>query len=510
MRVPAAAEPLGIDQGLFASAARALARGEVLYRDVWDQKPPAIFLTYLLAFNVFGWTPAAIAWLDLVVSAMTTLVLLSIVRRLNGSVMGLTAAGLFAALTMPSWLYRHGGFLERSVAETFIALAVACAAWCAVAIREDRRPSLFAAGLGLFSGVAVAYKPNAGIYFVALLGWCLLYRRRDAAPARLLVAAALGAAVAPAATVIWLWSHGVLAEARVALVDFNRFYVAQGLAPAQFALDYSKAVWLRFKTDPLWAAGGVGVLMALWSLARTRRLEPVAGLGVAWGGAAALVIALNGVRLFNTYFVQALPPLAIVAAWTLAGAVAPGRPRRVAAAAALIVMAVLLGRRDYPGRVLESAEADFEQWRGRGDPMAYLERFGGYATGGGYSARANAEVAAYVRAHTAPADRIYQFGINSAGLYFAADRLMAQRFLRVNEFVPATFPAHGFDLASVAAELEERRPVYLVFEQLHTGTTMADAVDRLEQAPALEALLQSYDREIRIEDYTLYRRRASP
>ncbi len=33
---------------------------------------------------------------------------------------------------MPGWLYRHDGFLERSVCETFIVVCVALSAWCAV------------------------------------------------------------------------------------------------------------------------------------------------------------------------------------------------------------------------------------------------------------------------------------------------------------------------------------------------------------------------------------------
>ena len=39
------AEPLGIDQSLWASAVRGLARGQRLYRDVWEQRPPGIYLT---------------------------------------------------------------------------------------------------------------------------------------------------------------------------------------------------------------------------------------------------------------------------------------------------------------------------------------------------------------------------------------------------------------------------------------------------------------------------------
>ena len=81
VRVPSIAEPLGTDQGLWASAARALSRGQLLYRDVWDQKPPGIFLLYLSAFDVLGWTPAAVNWLDIVASLLTAIVLFATLRR---------------------------------------------------------------------------------------------------------------------------------------------------------------------------------------------------------------------------------------------------------------------------------------------------------------------------------------------------------------------------------------------------------------------------------------------
>ena len=75
VRIAAIAEPLGIDQSLWASAVRGMSRGQLLYRDVWEQRPPGIYFTYLAGFNLFGWTPAAVAWLDILASAATTLLL---------------------------------------------------------------------------------------------------------------------------------------------------------------------------------------------------------------------------------------------------------------------------------------------------------------------------------------------------------------------------------------------------------------------------------------------------
>src|SRR4051812_10631077 len=165
LRVPSIAEPLGIDQSLWASAVRGMARHQLLYRDVWEQRPPGIYFTYLVGFRVFGWTPAAVAWMDILAAGATTLLLFAIVRRLGNVTTGAISAALYAALTMPGWLYRHDGFLERSVCETFIVLSVALASWCAIEWRTVVSLSLSdtsgrlprwayasAAGVGLFGG----------------------------------------------------------------------------------------------------------------------------------------------------------------------------------------------------------------------------------------------------------------------------------------------------------------------------------------------------------------------
>ena len=511
LRVVTIAEPLGIDQSLWASAVRGMSRGQRLYRDVWEQRPPGIYFIYLLAFSVFGWTAAAIAWLDLLASAVTTILLFTIGRVLRNTTTGALAAALYAALTMPSWLYRHGGFLERSVCETFIAMCAALGALCAVMF-PARRSTICAFGLGLCAGAAIVFKPNAGLYLPALLLWMALYAR--AAPAGgtmsvvpILGAAALGTIVAPVLTLLWLWRLDLLHEARIAVVDFNRFYVGQGFTPGKYAIDFSKAVFLRMKTDPLWLAGGAGTLIVVWELARTRRLRPLPGLAVIWGAAAALVIVVNGARLFNSYFIQAFPPLALLAAWLLTDA--PGAPstRRIIATVTGVAMLVVLGQQHYVANVMESSRADLAMLRGTIDPGAYLDSFGGYAeTSRGYSAKANAELAEYVHAHTTPDDRVFLFGISGAGVYFLADRLTAHRFLRVNFFVATDFADPRFRLPAVAADLAAARPRYLIFEQLHSASDMGKTVDALTADPIVIKLLEGYQRETQIEDFTLYRR----
>ena len=509
LRSVSVAEPLGIDQSLWASAVRGMSRGQLLYRDVWEQRPPGIYWTYLAAFHVFGWTAGTVAILDLCAAAATTTLLYLIARPLSGPTTGALAAALYATLTMPAWLYRYSGFLERSVSETFIVACAAAGFWCAVRFRGSGRYA-YAFGAGVAAGAAMIFKPNAGLYLPAILVWAALYRTepRSAAPRPFvwpLALAGAGAAVMPTLAIVWLWRLGTLGDAKIAVVDFNRFYVSQGFTVGGYALDFSKAVWLRMKTEPLWLAGGVGSLIALWDLARRRRLSPLAGVAVIWGAAAALVIVVNGARLFNSYFIQALAPLSLLSAWVLTESARASRPRRVIAAVTGVLMAVVLLQRHYPAKVFGSARADFDVLRGRTDTTAYLEGFGGYDNRRGYSARANSEVAAYVRDRTAPGDQIYLFGINGAGIYFAADRLTAHRFLRVNFFVPPEFPDPSFTLEAVTAELAAKRPRYIVFERLHSPSAMGKAVDSLTEHPAVVRLLERYRPEATIEDFTVYR-----
>ena len=309
LRVPSIAEPLGIDQGLWASGARALSRGQVLYQDVWDHKPPGIFLTYLAIFNVFGWTAASIAWADILAAAAVTVLLFAVVRRESNAPMAALAAALYATLTMPAWLYSHGGFLERSVNETFITLCAAAAALFASHWRRHATlPALVA--LGVFGGAAVAYKPNAGVFLPALFVWAWLYRQREGGGAksafRAAAVVALSALAVPALVGIWLWSEGILREAWVASVATISRTSASAKPPRITLCEYARAIWLRMKTDPLWLAGGIGSVAAAWQLLASKRLDPLPALAVAWGGAAAIAIYANGAWLFNSYFSQAL------------------------------------------------------------------------------------------------------------------------------------------------------------------------------------------------------------
>lgn len=513
LRVPSIVAPLGIDQGLWASAVRGMARGMSLYQDVWEQRPPGIYLIYLWGFRLLGWTAATVVWLDILAAAATTVLLAAIAYRLAGRTAAALSAALFAALTMPAGLYGYGGLLERSVCETFIVVCVACSAYCAAVLRE-RASMTLAVMLGVAAGAAVVLKPNAGIYAPFILGWLVVAWRRGAAakPAaasmiRMVAAMVAGGLVVPLLTVLWLWLRGLIPEAQLAVVDFNRWYVGEAFTLDSFVDGFSRAIVYRGRRDPLWLAAGVGCLLAAWDLLRRRPLDPVASLAIWWGAASALTIAVQGVRLYSTYFIQAYPPLALLSAWTLMQIADRATVRRAIGAVTAVLMLVLLVRYGYVARAVSWTRVDLAALRGDLPAAEYLERFGGYGeTSRGYSARANQEVADYIRQHTQPDDRVFLFGINGASLYFLADRMPAHRFLRANFFATTEFPNAAFRVDAVVQDLKRARPVYLLFERLKSAAEWARIIDALPERAEVAELLSGYKLEAQVEDFAIYRR----
>ncbi len=86
-------EPLDIDQTVYALIAHEMKAGRALYADLWDHKPPAIFLTYWVGETLCGYGPRSIYCMGLAASVMT---LIGVYRAGSAHPWG-RASGLWAA-----------------------------------------------------------------------------------------------------------------------------------------------------------------------------------------------------------------------------------------------------------------------------------------------------------------------------------------------------------------------------------------------------------------------------
>ncbi len=509
VRLPGIVEPMGPDQGVYATIGWGLQRGLTLYRELWELKPPGIYLTYLLGFDLFGARETSIFWLDYVAGALTALVMFDLGRRAVSLRFGALAAALFAAGTLPAARHAYGGFLERAISERFISLLAAAAAWATVAA-VTRARDRWSVAAGAFVGLAVVFKPFALVYWPAWVFWTWLVA--DMARARrFAVYSALGVTVAPLAALAWMAAHGVMGEAWIALVQFNTAYLAVGSKGVAYILDrFAHEVWLRVRADEVWGLGSLSACAALCAW-RWRATRPgwVASLGIVWLGAALVAIPANGPRMFMTYFVPPLVPLCLLVAWLFDQTLGSRQRWRVVTGVLLIGLSgAMIVRSGSLNRAVSITRWDARHLFGQTGREEYLGRFRS-KDGLAFSAADNARLAEYIRAHTDPRDRIFVFGM-TGGTYFSSGRLPASRFLFVYPAVSSLVDRPEFHVEGLAAELARTAPCYVVLQRHNrdsfSGWRAADSF----ASPAMATLLRSYRQETEIGDFVLYRRNAGP
>jgi hypothetical protein len=501
-RLPALAEPVGIDQGIFGTAAWGMQEGLRLYTDLWDQKPPGVHLTYRAGFALLGISPSSIFWMDFLAALACAALLFVWGRAAVGPRLGVTAAAVFAAGSLPALRFSYGGFLERAVPETFITVLLTAAAF-AVTRASLGLPHRWLPVAAFAIGAAGVMKPTAFVYAIALGIWIAWFGRQRMRVSDL--ASSTAALVAPGLLVVlWLYAQGNLRDAWIAVVEYNRAYVLAGGGVGRLILELAKTTWRYVKTDPVWTAGFCAMVAAIVACVRTRRILPLPALCFCWLAASAVAIGANGIRMYTTYFIPPVPALSMAVAWLVVDW--PGRGRRW-----LSIVAIALGlgvavSRGGADRFVETTRADWHQLNSKeGGSRLYLERFGGYATGRGYSARANAELAEFVKTHTEPADRIYIFGMAPA-VYLLSRRLPANRFLWAYPAVSDTVRGDAFTLDALVQSLEAAQPRLLILERNNRDSLMGWRIEQHFQDPAMIRLLGRYRLQGQIEDFLIYAR----
>jgi hypothetical protein len=243
-------------------------------------------------------------------------------RRLAGVRVGALAAAVVAIGTLPAARYGLGGFLERSVTETFIIPLAACAIWATV-VWLDRPRAVWAIVGRAPHRHRVHLQTNRG----DLLACPDRVGRVSAGAARarrFVLLSSAGLVIAPITAFLWLWRAGALHDAYTTLVSYNVAYLRLGNeGPLSILNRFAHEVWRRQRDDELWAIGSLGAVCGFVA-ALFRRGTPsgrVASLGVIWFAAALVALAANGPRFFTTYFMPPQIPLCLLAAWLLSEAI---------------------------------------------------------------------------------------------------------------------------------------------------------------------------------------------
>src|SRR5262245_39039192 len=201
-----------LDQSLFLYYGRWLAGGLHLYTDLWDSKPPGVFLLYAAAVRIAG--PAFGVGLLMLLSGVASAILTFVLVRRAADRSTAYASAAFVALLWNGPAF--GGALSSAQAEVLMAPAL-----LAAAILSGRTGSRAAFAAGCCLGLAASFKIVA--VFVWPLAWAFA-PATDRWNARRSLSVLAGCAVVPLVCAIALATQGGLGEAIRAVLEYPRAY----------------------------------------------------------------------------------------------------------------------------------------------------------------------------------------------------------------------------------------------------------------------------------------------
>ncbi len=450
LRAPFMWTGLSTDEGGYAYVAQQWSRGERVYDTAWLDRPQGLLLTYraLLWLNDSGWTIR----LGMVLAGILLTGLIGVIGvQLGGPRVGVLAAGIYAVVGVGPHIegMTLNGELLASVPAT---AAVAAALWWRRSLRPPAKRRLrswgWLAAAGLLAGLAITMKQSGIDGLMVGLVVVVLTPAATARAGR--IGVFLGAFALPlVACALHGWSVG-----------WSRY--ATALAGYQFAAIGGSGSNLHTRWTDLAgslpdAAWDLGALVVVGAIGFRFTSRPARWILGGWLLAGAIGINLGG-SYWPHYYVQALPPLVLLAAVT-AGRLLPGG--EVAGrfpAAGRVAAGQPAGGRVAGGRVAGGRVAGGQAggrtlgaglvavlvlptliWLAALVPMSASQR----ARTIPYDALARRDdrIAAAIVAETTPDDHIYVLE-SEAYLYFAAQRRASYPYLwgKPIDKIPAALP----------------------------------------------------------------------
>jgi hypothetical protein len=395
-----------LDAAVFSVVGERVAAGDLPYVDVFDHKPPGLYLLIamgqLIPGSLGAWTTSWVLSVGAVV--LTGIVVADTLRRLGWGRIAWFVAALCVAELASFPLARGGGAGET------IGVLPAVAALRVVAIGPASARRQFTGGV--LAGLAAAVTLQAAAVLLALLVAAVVRQDRTTdsrSTGRLLAAVwiVVGAASVTAWLVALLGTAGATGAAVQAVVNYNRAFASLGAFDDSMA---AEALHALLVLSPL-------LIPALLGLPRTLRdpsLRPIALGSLTWLAGVCAAILVQG-RLEVHYVTMLVPPLALLAAGGLSFAphVIPRQVRATVDAGLMVAALLVFG-------ILSVTET----------AMALESRAA--------KAAHSRAIASWIGANSQPGDSIFVWG-NAPEVYLDANRPPASPYVYL---LPLTTPGY--------------------------------------------------------------------
>ena len=163
MRLYTYNEPFERDITSHAVIAHEMLHGKALYSDLWDSKPPAIFITYAISEILFGYGPLEVFFIGIISAIVTLIGIYYASKKISSTAGGLWSTTMWAFICSDLWLWANQPNIEVGIN--------ACIVWAFVLMlgADSKKLQLTRwISVGLLFACATLYKPVA-ITFAILL-----------------------------------------------------------------------------------------------------------------------------------------------------------------------------------------------------------------------------------------------------------------------------------------------------------------------------------------------------
>lgn len=444
--------PFDPDQGAYATIARGWLRGEIPYKDLWDNKGPLLFLWYAASFAWLGESVLAPRLLAAVAAGLSVPFVWATARTILGKREAAFAAVLFALSFANVYLQ------VTANAEVFMLLPLTAGLWAfATGTRAARGRLWWFVLAGALTSLAVFTRQSAAWTFIGYGVWLgVLFVRvpeERKLHAQALACLATGGLLGAAPFVAYFAEHGALYELWNAMFAFNwvwagHYPLIAKILPPIFLNPVPLLGGLVF-----WALAAVGV-SRLW--ARRDRSAWLVIVFLVFSEAATQTLGKTSAH----YTIQLLPGAALAAGVGLPYVLERWRvgERR-------------LGKAMAAAAAITLAAAAFAYLR-----TSPAERFEVQYTFRDYAQDAvqAPTIAEYVEHLTQPDDYVYEWGRESE-IYFLSGREPASRWLHNRPYT-----VDKSMIIEVVMDLFEKKPKLILI------TSEADEFEDMQGEPPSE------------------------
>lgn len=433
--------PLGRDQGTYLTMGKSLLQGSVLYRDLWDNKPPGIFYLYGPIGKLFGlrmWSAAAV---DLILLLLVSWCIFRFTERYLGPAAAAVAVAVHAA-----W-HVEAGYIFTAQPEfvqiplIFFAYLLAPGAPDGAFSQKPQRWRSRCLAAGLLLGTAFWFKYNAVVFLPFLLVPYLDREALNSQPPRLAFTLSFrelarrvawimaGFAVIFLAVLCYFGLHGALTAFDQIQFQVLPRYAAMAAQRRRLPLGEWIAVRSEFFLGTATLGATLAALLIAWRRRDLARTVPLfAGASLAYAATA------SQLSFHSYYFATCYPFFAMIWAylaltlWEVSRAAARVFARRRWRLAQVLAWVLFANILYWPlpaefGR----AHLDYEglrEWRANPE-LFYtshpweipFEHMGGQF-----------QVIHYLRAQAGPTDRVFLFGGHTLICYLS-ERPCVTRFV---------------------------------------------------------------------------------